>query len=152
MEDPYLLFRRGSRVFQIARHRLQIETSTEQLAQELSNMADEGADNFLAILDRVVFEEHPILPAEAFVRPLTSEKLLIRDELACKPVRMEEALMRMAIDSNANSRGTDDDLSALLELCALRTFDKVLRTPAALKTITDALLNSTVLIACCLPL
>lgn len=72
---------------------------------------------------------------------MTSEQILIRDELAGIPVHGEEALMRMVIDSNANSSGRDGHFSARLERLVLKSFDMMPRTAATLKTISDAILD-----------
>lgn len=53
---------------------------------------------------------------------------------------MEEALTKMVIDSNANSSGTNSHLSALVMRLVLKAVARVLRTPAALKTIPNAAL------------
>lgn len=86
-------------------------------------------------------EERPALPAAARVTSLTSEQLLIRDRRASVPIHVEEAITRVFIDSNANSSGTDSHLSAPLDPLVLKTFDNLLRTPATLKMITDAMLD-----------
>lgn len=105
-------------------------------------MDDENVDKFHAVADRVVSEERPALPAATCITPLTSEQLIISDELAGILVHVEEALAKMVIDLNANRSGTDNHLSALLERLVLKSFDKMLRTPATLKMITDVMLDN----------
>lgn len=48
----------------------------------------------------------------------------------------------MVINSSANRSGTDSHLASPLERLVLRTFERMLRTPATFKTITDAMLDN----------
>lgn len=105
-------------------------------------MNDEGVDNLHAVTDRFVSEERPALPTAARVTPLISKQLLIRDTQAGIPVHVNETLTRMVIDSNTSQSGTDSHLSALLERLVRKTFDRLLRETATLRTITDAMLHN----------
>lgn len=110
-------------------------------------MADEGVDNFHAVTDLVVSEGRPSLLVATRVTHLTSEKLLVHGSLAGIPVHVEEARKRMLIDTNASSSSTDSHLSAQLERLVLKVIEKVLKTPATLETITNAVLNNPKFIA-----